>query len=596
MQRNLTCTVHTPWCGLAMLLGVASCVVLTLGAGARAADRLWLLGLPVSIEFYEHIEATSDGGFLGVGLRLANPGLPSGSSSDQWVVKHRGDNSVEWERTLGFAQPNEEALHAIELSKPLGGGFVVVGRTAATDGLGLTLTRLTDNGTLVWARRLPGRPFATTASYDAAVVRELSNGRLLVVGDRDGAAAAPSPQGVLHVVDAVSGAPILSRAYAFVGGTTGVEGFTDAIVLPGGSLAVVVGAARLQGDQNPQSPDGTGIVPMAMLVDAATLLPIWANAYGSAPSATLAFVEEWFLGIDIDVANSKVFVSGDGFATDDTGTPNPLNGALGARIDTFSGALDWYTRCPELSTPTTAIRNDLGDPFYALNYSFGDGGLESVLLGLDRNTGLTTTQFRYSNVAQPPANVPNYFVSNTLAYRPDASGLAWLPGGKGVSFTPPGALEDAAFVRADPDGSAECLTEPSSFTFTPIERPTVTLDIAAIQLPPSVEWQPPLGAPQNALRSIACPTTEPCNPADIADNGSIAGADGCVDNGDFSLFISEFFNAGVQSGCTGATIPCCASDIADNGSNPGADGFLDNGDFSLFIASFFNAQCPNCGV
>jgi hypothetical protein len=88
----------------------------------------------------------------------------------------------------------------------------------------------------------------------------------------------------------------------------------------------------------------------------------------------------------------------------------------------------------------------------------------------------------------------------------------------------------------------------------------------------------------------------PCNPADIADNGSNPGADGCVDNGDFSLFISQFFNAGVQAGCTGATIPCAESDIADNGSNPGADGLLDNGDFSLFISSFFGANCTaTCG-
>jgi hypothetical protein len=82
-----------------------------------------------------------------------------------------------------------------------------------------------------------------------------------------------------------------------------------------------------------------------------------------------------------------------------------------------------------------------------------------------------------------------------------------------------------------------------------------------------------------------------CNPADIADNGSNPGADGCVDNGDFSLFISQFFNPAIQAGCAGAPIPCAAADIADNGSNAGADGFLDNGDFSLFISSFFGADC-----
>jgi hypothetical protein len=92
---------------------------------------------------------------------------------------------------------------------------------------------------------------------------------------------------------------------------------------------------------------------------------------------------------------------------------------------------------------------------------------------------------------------------------------------------------------------------------------------------------------------VTCPPLPAagCNPADIADNGSNPGADGCVDNGDFSLFISQFFNSGIQAGCTGANIPCAASDIADNGSNPGADGLLDNGDFSLFISSFFGANC-----
>jgi hypothetical protein len=90
---------------------------------------------------------------------------------------------------------------------------------------------------------------------------------------------------------------------------------------------------------------------------------------------------------------------------------------------------------------------------------------------------------------------------------------------------------------------------------------------------------------------ILTPLPSGCNPADIADNGSNAGSDGCVDNGDFSLFISQFFNSSIQAGCTGATNPCAASDIADNGSNPGADGFLDNGDFSLFISSFFGANC-----
>jgi glucose/arabinose dehydrogenase len=107
----------------------------------------------------------------------------------------------------------------------------------------------------------------------------------------------------------------------------------------------------------------------------------------------------------------------------------------------------------------------------------------------------------------------------------------------------------------------------------------------------------PCGSTTSAAVALTVNTcVTPCNPADIANNASNPGADGCVDNGDFSLFISQFFNTPIQAGCTGATIPCAAADIADNGSNPGADGLLDNGDFSLFISSFFSADCSTTCV
>jgi hypothetical protein len=91
--------------------------------------------------------------------------------------------------------------------------------------------------------------------------------------------------------------------------------------------------------------------------------------------------------------------------------------------------------------------------------------------------------------------------------------------------------------------------------------------------------------------SIDAGVTCACNPADLGDNASNPGPDGCVDNGDFSLFISQFFSTTIQNACTGAPVPCAASDIGDNASNPTPDGLLDNGDFSLFISSFFGAAC-----
>jgi hypothetical protein len=81
------------------------------------------------------------------------------------------------------------------------------------------------------------------------------------------------------------------------------------------------------------------------------------------------------------------------------------------------------------------------------------------------------------------------------------------------------------------------------------------------------------------------PRVPPCCPADIAGTDGSPGADGQVNNGDFSLFIAAFFSAD----CTGA-VPCNPADIATTGASPGADGAVDNGDFSLFISAFF-APC-----
>jgi hypothetical protein len=44
-------------------------------------------------------------------------------------------------------------------------------------------------------------------------------------------------------------------------------------------------------------------------------------------------------------------------------------------------------------------------------------------------------------------------------------------------------------------------------------------------------------------------SVSPCNPADIARSDSTVGADGCVDNGDFGLFIAAFFNADCTATC-----------------------------------------------
>ncbi len=99
-------------------------------------------------------------------------------------------------------------------------------------------------------------------------------------------------------------------------------------------------------------------------------------------------------------------------------------------------------------------------------------------------------------------------------------------------------------------------------------------------------------SPQSVLNVNTGGGPTPCNPADIAQTDSSPGPDGCVDNGDFSLFIASFFGADCSATCGEEPVTACnEADIAQTDSSPGPDGCVDNGDFSLFITSFFSADC-----
>jgi hypothetical protein len=83
--------------------------------------------------------------------------------------------------------------------------------------------------------------------------------------------------------------------------------------------------------------------------------------------------------------------------------------------------------------------------------------------------------------------------------------------------------------------------------------------------------------------SYGCPEN-PCSAADIASTDGLPMPDGKIDNGDFIVFISEFFGGGCQPSLT----PCSPADIAQTDGTPGGDGAVNNGDFVLFITEFFS--------
>ncbi len=68
--------------------------------------------------------------------------------------------------------------------------------------------------------------------------------------------------------------------------------------------------------------------------------------------------------------------------------------------------------------------------------------------------------------------------------------------------------------------------------------------------------------------------------SDVADTDGQPGADGVIDNGDFSAFFVAFF---APEGSPERT----PADVANTDGDPGPDGAVDNGDFTLFFQQFF---------
>ncbi len=75
-----------------------------------------------------------------------------------------------------------------------------------------------------------------------------------------------------------------------------------------------------------------------------------------------------------------------------------------------------------------------------------------------------------------------------------------------------------------------------------------------------------------------------CNAADIARSDGYPEPDNRLDNGDFNLFVNNYF-----LGCLfPSEVPCSAADICGSDGSGPPDGQVDNGDFTLFLAAFFS--------
>jgi hypothetical protein len=89
------------------------------------------------------------------------------------------------------------------------------------------------------------------------------------------------------------------------------------------------------------------------------------------------------------------------------------------------------------------------------------------------------------------------------------------------------------------------------FGVTPVDQLTDLQFSVVAMISPKVPYASPQVfarySPYGETAFLALPATG--NPADIADNGSNPGPDGLIDNGDFSLVISQFFSANYTATC-----------------------------------------------
>jgi hypothetical protein len=535
-----------------------------LGSGAMAQPQHYVLDDAERVTSIEHVEKTSDGGYILTGkIAVLGPNrvpLPS----DVWIAKYTGNDVLQWEQSIGVANIEDAGIHVQEVPA---GGYVVAFRTDSPgNNRDQGLVRLTPAGGLVWSRTYLAS-YDTFDKTDFAV--RVAGANLVLVGSVQQAVNQPN-FATLHSISLATGNPIIQSVWN--AGAVRLEAFTDIRVLPGGNW-LVCGNAVI-----PQSPAGPEHRrAMVMVFNPNTGGVLWANTYGPTPLNQ----------------NSFAFSSATGLALAPNGTDFLLNGDVSAEIPSLDvprglgpvptrfidglyvmrgaiggGAQVWYSVLEQTSAASSAVLMPRNQPFVAGSRPFGDGDQNGIVYGFDFGTGLATDKNSY-------APVEGQFTRNnafaTLAEVTRADGRFWLPAGRLLRvFQGDGAY----LARADGNGFADCFVFDPNLINTRLDEPRGFLQPANTLVQGNNEFVNMLSDPNVPQLAIACEVV-PCGPADVGSEGGAEGPDGVLDNNDFIVFIGYFFAMDPRA------------DLGSTGGAVGSDGVWDNNDFIVFINFFF---------
>lgn len=137
-----------------------------------------------AVDFPQHIELTSDGGYIIVGSSNSNDGDVSGNNgnTDIWVLKITSSGIIEWEKSIGGSNVDQ----ANSVKQTLDGGYILAGSSASNDGNASSnmgsfdywLVKLSQIGDIEWEKSFGGSNLDSTSS-----IEQISNSEYIVVGN-----------------------------------------------------------------------------------------------------------------------------------------------------------------------------------------------------------------------------------------------------------------------------------------------------------------------------------------------------------------------------------------------------------------------------
>lgn len=496
--------------GLA-LVALAGVVGVSGGAASAQSVRFQrAIGSP-NVEIAYDIDRTLDSGYV-----LAGRSTGADGTHDMYIARTDKFGATMWVRRLNSANNANDAAYSVrELEN---GDFIVAGESNSLGNfLGISLTRLSPVGNVIWSRLYNGTPFFQFP--DGVSVKNLSQGGVGVVG-RVLAAGANNPTSGVLIVATGGGAPVFQSVYNFipvVGGAPAEVSFTDLQEVPAG-VAGPAGFLISGHLVDPQSQRPSALIVRTDLAGAV----LWSRTYSIQDAETAA------VGVEI-LPNATAMFS----AWIDT-PANPRPDGLLARIDLANGNVQWARFVDAFRPGTAGLElDDLGGVVVSGTTGTPGNPQQAELLKVTI-TGNLVFSTRFGPLSGET-------IGHDAIAMPCDRGYALVGGVLNTTPPPPtNGQNDFYFVKTDESGRSGCLEDPAQ-VIQPIDLNVRSPQLLVFSADnnaqfPLVQRDPNAGNIRYCL-DVGCV-------ADVDDGTSTGTPDGGVTIDDLLFFLLRF-----EQGC-----------------------------------------------